>query len=106
MHVRVKFVDGRRDTRDTAGHPFEGQPHSGFRRAKCPHLVDIRRTTYGKARPPDRELTFPVQTKTTVLLAAEARLQRSRLGVPRRVRLIRTASSVSSCPLGGMRLAR
>jgi hypothetical protein len=42
MHVRVKFVDGRRDARDTAGHPFEGQPHSGFRRAKCPHLVDIR----------------------------------------------------------------
>ena len=42
MHVRVKFFDGRRDARDTAGHPFEGQPHSGFRRAKCPHLVDIR----------------------------------------------------------------
>jgi hypothetical protein len=29
-------------------HPFEGQPHSGFRRAKCPHLVDIRE---GQARP-------------------------------------------------------
>ena len=42
MHVRVKFFDERRDARDTAGHPFEGQPHGGFRRAKCPHLVDIR----------------------------------------------------------------
>jgi hypothetical protein len=78
MHVRVKFFDGRRNARDTAGRPFEGQPHSGFRRAKCPHLVDM---TYGKGRPPDRELTFPVETKTTVLLAADARLQRSRLGV-------------------------
>lgn len=42
MDVRVKFFDGRLDARDTAGHPFEGQPQSGFRRAKCPHLVDIR----------------------------------------------------------------
>jgi hypothetical protein len=42
MHVRVKFVDGRAGSRDTARHPFEGQPHGGSRRAKCPHLVDIR----------------------------------------------------------------
>jgi hypothetical protein len=58
MHVRVKFFDGRHGARDTAGHPFEGQPHSGFRRAKCPHLVDIR-----EGQPRDRELIFPVQTK-------------------------------------------
>ncbi len=35
MHVQVKFFDGRREARDTAGHPFEGQPHSGFRRANA-----------------------------------------------------------------------
>ena len=102
MHVRVKFFDGRRDARDTAGHPFEGQPHSGFGRAKCPHLVDIREDQVA-----DRELTFPVQTKAAVLLAADARVtQRSRQGAPGPARLIRTASSASSCPLGGMRLAR
>ena len=50
MHVRVKFFDGRRDARDTAGHPFEGQPHSGFRRAKCPHLVDIREGQAARSR--------------------------------------------------------
>src|SRR3954447_25178989 len=42
MQVQVKFLDGSPGSRDTAGHPFEGQPHSGSRRAKCPHLVDIR----------------------------------------------------------------
>ena len=35
MDVQVKFFDGRREARDTAGHPFEGQPHSGFRRANA-----------------------------------------------------------------------
>ena len=101
MHVRVKFFDGRRDARDTVGHPFEGQPHSGFRRAKCPHLVEIR-----EGQVADRELTFPVQTKAAVLMAADARVtQRSRQGALGPARLVRTASSASSCPLGGMRLA-
>jgi len=31
VHVRVKFLDGRAGSRDTARHPFEGQPHSGSR---------------------------------------------------------------------------
>jgi len=53
MHVRVKFFDGRRDARDTAGYPFGGQPHSGFRRAKCPHLADIRE---GQAARPRTDL--------------------------------------------------
>lgn len=50
MHVRVKFFDGPRDARDTAGYPFEGQPHSGFRRAECPHLVDIREGQAARSR--------------------------------------------------------
>ena len=59
------------------GHPPEGQPHSSFGQAINPQSHG----DYGKARPPDGELTFPVQTKATVLLAADARVtQRSRLG--------------------------
>ena len=50
MHVRVKFFDERRGARDTARHPFEGQPHSGSRRAKCPHLVDIREGQAARSR--------------------------------------------------------
>jgi hypothetical protein len=69
MHVRVKFFDGRRDARDTAGHPFEGQPHSGFRRAKCPHLVDIREGQAARSR-----TDLPGSDDGQVLLAADARV--------------------------------
>ena len=66
-----------------------------------PALADIR-----EGQVADRELTFPVQTKAAVLLAADARVtQRSRQGAPGPARLIRTASSASCYPLGGMRLA-
>jgi hypothetical protein len=50
VRVRVKFLDGRTGWWDGARYPFEGQPQSGFRRAECPHLVDIRRALRRSAK--------------------------------------------------------